>query len=69
MKNNFYINYIITLKNGTKKEYNIFACNLIFNDNELSFNDISTGQRIKYDFNNLVFEVEKVEVKKIIVKE
>lgn len=69
MKNNFYINYIITLKNGTKKEYNIFACNLIYNDNELSFNDIRTGQRIKYNFNDLVFEVEKVQVKKIIVKE
>jgi hypothetical protein len=69
MKNNFYINYIITLKNGTKKEYNIFACNLIYNDNELSFNDIRTGQRIKYNFNDLLFEVEKVEVKKIIVKE
>ena len=69
MKNNFYINYIITLKNGTKKEYNILACNLIYNDDELSFNDIRTGQRIKYNFNNLLFEVEKVEVKKIIVKE
>lgn len=69
MKNNFYINYIITLKNGTKKEYNILACNLIYNDDELSFNDIRTGQRIKYNFKNLLFEVEKVEVKKIIVKE
>lgn len=69
MKNNFYINYIITLKNGTKKEYNILACNLIYNDNELSFNDIRTGQRIKYNFDDLLFEVEKVQVKKIIVKE
>lgn len=69
MKNNFYIYYVITLKNGTKKEYNVFACNLIFNDKELSFDDISTGQRIKYLLDNLLFEVEKVQVKKIIVKE
>lgn len=69
MKNNFYINYVITLKSGIKKEYNIFACNLILNDKELSFNDISTGQRIKYNFDNLLFEVEKVQVKKITIKE
>ena len=69
MKNNFYIDYTITLKNGETKNFNVYACNLIFNDDELSFNDISTGQRIKYDFNNLVFEVDKVRVNKIIIKD
>ena len=69
MKNNFYIDYTIILKNGIIKNYNVYACNLIFNDEELSFNDIATGQRIKYDFNNLVFEVEHVKVNKITIKE
>ena len=69
MKNNFYIDYTVILKNGMIKNYYVYACNLIFNDNELSFDNIATGQRIIYKYNNLALEVEKVKVNKIIVKE